>query len=791
MSSQVDVQAEVDVADALPEFADAFPFERFNGMQSAVLPAVLQTDENVVVSAPTASGKTGVAEVAICATLRAGGTALFVAPLRALTNEKEREWERFEDLGYTVTVVTGERDLDPRRARQADILVMTPEKLDSATRKHDSQRYSFVQSVDCCVVDEVHLLDSDRRGSVLEVTVTRLRRLADPRVVALSATMENMDDVAAWLDAPAETTFAFGAAARPVPLDAGVRTYSPGENAFADKYRRLYRALDLAEPHIRDGAGVLAFVASRRDAVEAGRRAGEELVDRGVDCGVRGDVDRHRAARAFDDDRLRETVLDGVAFHHAGLSTGDKARVEDWFRDGDVQLLVSTSTLAWGVNLPARCVVVRDTTYHDPLEGEVDMSGIDLRQMLGRAGRPGFDDHGHAWVITTPDRAAKYRRLLRQGQTIDSRLGDDLAVHLNAEIELGTITSEADARAWWADTFHAVRTGTTESDDNDASRHSQLRQGIETLVERGFVERDGPGGTLSPTPLGRLTSRYYLRLETARAFADLAERGEADTAAILRTVAQAVEFDSVSARAAEEEAIETVLDGRQPDLNPGHRKVLAILKAGMADSTPSALAGDAWAIRRNADRLLAALRGICDRFGAPAAANRVCRVAARLDTGVPPDAVGLTAIDGVGPARAQTIASAGLTSPAAVRSTGTGGLVAAGLGEAVAASIVENAHALPAVTVDWDGVPESIPREERAMHDVTVSSTAGGARVGIALLVNGVEMTTTTTYLGQATVPLGVFGAPVESLEFCVRITFPALPLDPLERTRTVRVDDS
>jgi len=284
------------VEEVLPSFADAFPFAEFNPMQTETLPALLGTDENVVVSAPTASGKTAIAEVAICRTLDAGGTAVFLAPLRALTNEKEREWDRFEELGYEVYVVTGERELHPRKAERADVLVMTPEKADSATRKYDSRRYSFVTDVDCCIIDEVHLLDSDERGSVLEVTISRLRRLCDPRVIALSATMPNVDDVAAWLDAPPEATFSFGEAYRPVPLDASVETYSHGENAFADKYRRLYRALDLTEPHLRDDGQALVFVASRQDTVQAAKKTRDELAERDVPIGARGDYDFHTAA---------------------------------------------------------------------------------------------------------------------------------------------------------------------------------------------------------------------------------------------------------------------------------------------------------------------------------------------------------------------------------------------------------------------------------------------------------------------------------------------------------------
>jgi len=797
VSGQVDAQREVAVADALPDFADAFPFDRFNRVQSATLPALCESDDNVVVSAPTASGKTGVAEVAICETLREDGTALFLAPLRALTNEKEREWERFEDMGYSVYVVTGERDLNPDRAARADVLVMTPEKADSATRKHDSRRYSFVTDVDCVVVDEVHLLDSDRRGSVLEVTIARFRRLCDPRIVALSATMQNVDDVAAWLDAPSETTFSFGDDARPVPLEADVKTYSHGENAFADKYRRLYRALDLAEPHVRDGGQVLTFVASRQDTVQAAEKARDELAERDVDVGARGDYDLHQAAQEIDDDTLRQSVIDGVAFHHAGLSTGDKNRVEEWFREGQIQLLFSTSTLAWGVNLPARCVVIRDTKYHDPLEGEVDMSPLDVLQMLGRAGRPGYDDRGYAWVVCDRSDADKYRRLLRDGKPIESRLADDLEAHLNAEVALGTVESVPDALDWLETTFYWVRArsaaaspGTTGYDSAEAIRE-RVRETIAGLVADGFVEREGD--SLAPTPLGRLASKFYLRLDTARRFADLGERAAdapLDETAVLRAVARADEFDSVNARSDEEDAVDAVLGAAAPDLGPGERKVLAILQSGISGTTPSALKSDAWVIRQNAQRLLSALRAIADRFGGPQAANLVRRVEARVETGLGADAVGLTAIDGVGPRRARTLATAGLSTPADVVDAGTSGLVAAGVSESVADRILANARDLPVIAVDWGDFPDSIASGENDLREVTVRTTAGSARAGVRVSVNGREMTQTASYLGQETVPVGVFGGDATDLTYAVTVTFPDLPLPPVERTRTVRVTE-
>jgi replicative superfamily II helicase len=777
------------VSEVLPGFADIFPFERFNAMQTEALPAILESGENLVACAPTASGKTALAELAICDTLREGGTALFVAPMRALTNEKEREWERFEEMGYSVYVVTGERDLNPRRAKRADVLVMTPEKLDSATRKHDSRRYGFITDVDCCVIDEVHLLDSEKRGSVLEVTVARLRRLCDPRIVALSATMPNIDDVAEWLDAPPETTFDFGEAYRPVELHAGVETYTHGENAFADKYRRLYRALDLVEPHLAEGQA-LVFVSSRQDTVQAAKKARDELAKRDVPVAARGDFEFHEETQRVENDTLRQSILDGVAFHHAGLSKSDKDVVEAWFREGKIRVLFSTSTLAWGVNLPARSVVIRDTKYHDPLEGEVDMSPIDVLQMLGRAGRPEYDDVGYAWVVCDGADADRYRRLLREGKPLESRLAGSLDAHLVAEVALGTVRDVDDVMDWLETTFYYVRAKSKPEEYAYATLRERLRDTLDDLIERGFIDTEELG--LEATPLGSLASKFYLRLPTAARFHEVATGGVTESDA-LEAIARAAEFDSVSARSDERDAIRSVVGKR--DMSPGARKVLAILEASTRGSVPAELESDAWVIRQNALRLLAALHAFAERFGDARDANLIRRIEARVENSVPEDAVGLVAIDGVGAGRAHTLAEAGIESPADVRAAGIEGLTEAGLSEGVAERVHENAGDLPAVEVEWGEFPDAIRRGENDLREVTVRTTAGSARVGVRATVStaskdDVEMTTKDTYLdGELTVPIAVFGTD-DRLEFTVEVTFPDLPLASVRETRTVVVED-
>ncbi|MFB6178847.1 MAG: DEAD/DEAH box helicase [Halorientalis sp.] len=795
MPGRTEYESQTPVRDVLPAYADAFPFESFNRMQSAALSALTEREENVVVSAPTASGKTALAEVAICQALEKDGTALFLAPLRALTNEKESEWERFEDLGYSVYVVTGERDLNPRRAERADILVMTPEKADSATRKHDSPRYGFITDIDTCIIDEVHLLDSDKRGSVLEVTISRLRRLCDPRVVALSATMPNIDDVAEWLDAPAETTFAFGEDYRPVPLEAGVKTYTHGENAFADKYRRLYRAMDLVEPHLREEGQGLVFVSSRQDTVQAAKKARDELAERDIPMGARGDYDFHQDAQELNNETLRQSVLDGVGFHHAGLSKGDKELVEGWFREGTLGLLFSTSTLAWGVNLPARCVVIRDTKLHDPLEGEVDMSPLDVLQMLGRAGRPGYDDQGYAWVVCDRADADKYRRLLRDGKEIESRLAADFDAHLNAEIVLGTVRDLDDVLDWIETTFYAVRARSAPDEyESEGQLRERVSDTLELLVDRGFVEMDDDL-RLSPTQLGRLASKFYLRLDTAREFATLAERAsgqdgpDLDSDAILKAVATAGEFDSASTRRDERDAVRAVLGQFGQDLDPGPRKVLAILQSSMNAATPAELRSDAWIIRQNALRLLAALRSFLDHLAGAPAANLASRVEARIEHGVSADAVELTALDGVGSGRASRLAKQGLRSVADVRETGVEGIMDAGLSEGVAKQVVGSARSLPALEFDWGAFPDTIESGANDMCEVTVSNTADSARAGVRVTVNGHEMTATDSYLGTTTLPVGVFGGDAEELTYTAEVHFPELPLVPVSDSRTVRVE--
>jgi hypothetical protein len=211
----------------------------------------------------------------------------------------------------------------------------------------------------------------------------------------------------------------------------------------------------------------------------------------------------------------------------------------------------------------------------------------------------------------------------------------------------------------------------------------------------------------------------------------------------------------------------------------------------MAGSTPADLRSDAWVIRQNALRLLAALREFLDSFAGPRAANLARRIEARVDHGVSRDAVGLTAVDGVGSRRASRLATAGLRTPADLVAAGVTELTRADLSEGVAERVVESARSLPAIDVDWGAFPETIERGTNTVKQVEVANTGGSARTGIRVTVNGVEMTAKTTYLSDSTrVPVGVFGATDDELTFRVEVSFPDLPLLPVHEERVVRVVD-
>ena len=474
--------------------------------QAEALAPVL-AGESLLLACPTASGKSLVAYLALLRAARQGRTGLYLVPLRALAQEKVEELSKFEELGVKVGISIGDFDLPAEKLEKLDVLVATSEKADGLLRRGSP----WLDRLGVVVADEVHLLRDPDRGPTLEVSLTRLRRnYPDLQIVALSATIANSEDVADWLGAR-HITSEF----RPVPLKLGV--YFDGRITFTDLSVREISSPGEAVPRlvrtvVQEGGQALVFVNSRK--------ASEQLAEALIPTvrGLLAPDDRTRAKAAAaelstisDEEtegirRLSALLPNGVAFHNASLTNPERRVVEHAFRDRALKALVATPTLAAGINLPARRVIVRDTTrYDDRLGLQTPIPVMEVHQMLGRAGRPRFDPVGEALLVArTPEEEVRLldRYLSAPPEPIQSRLAAEpaLRMHLLALVASGAITTDRDLETFFEATFYG-RTLPL----------SELHRHVVTV--RRFLEDHEllvPGEVLRATRFGELTSELYL-----------------------------------------------------------------------------------------------------------------------------------------------------------------------------------------------------------------------------------------------------------------------------------------
>jgi helicase len=467
--------------------------------QVAAVEAGVTEGRRLVAAVPTASGKTFVAALAM---LTAAGPGLYIVPLRALAREK---YETFSEIpGVSVGISTGDFDETASELGENDVVVATSEKVDSAIRNGAE----WIADLACVVVDEVHLVGTEGRGPTLEVTLATLqRRSADVQIVALSATVANPDELADWLDAAlVQSTW------RPVDLRTGV--YADGAVAFDDETDRPVPVDgDEADPTdatealvagaVDDGGQALAFVRSRREAASLAARLAESGFGEAGDVAsdIR-DVDDTETGR-----RLADCVADGVAFHHAGLRSDHRIAVERAFRDRELQAICATPTLAAGVNVPARRVVVRDQRRYTG-SGMEWLPTLEVHQMCGRAGRPHLDPYGEAVLVgDETTRAELWERYVdADPERVDSRLADPNALRTHV---LSVVASAfADSRDGVLDvldaTFYAHGTPARALGD-------VVDTAVTDLVSMEMiVDDDG----LAATDLGSRVSKQYVTPET-------------------------------------------------------------------------------------------------------------------------------------------------------------------------------------------------------------------------------------------------------------------------------------
>ena len=479
--------------------------ELYPPQADAIGPALL--GENLVLAIPTASGKSLVAYLAIIASILRGGKALYIVPLRALASEKYEDLKEFERIGIKVGMSVGDYDSPDPSLEKFDVIVATSERADSLLR----HRINWLQQLTVVVADEVHLINDADRGPTLEVTLAKLRQVnPKAQVLALSATIKNSDQLAKWLEAEHVKSDW-----RPVPLKEGV--YHDRLIHFADRSVQEVKGGEddisgLVGDIMASGGQALVFVSTRRSTEALAKALGQQVKDK------LNEKQRDQLAKIADSlaaaqeeptsmgARLAKSIGNGVAFHNAGLTNAQRAIVEKEFKRGRIAAIVATPTLANGINLPARRVIIRDLNRFDVNFGLSPIPVLEIKQMCGRAGRPKYDKYGEAILfakdIDEIDEIIE-QYFLSEPEAIESKLGSEpaLRMHVLASVATGHVNTEDDLFAFFNRTFFAF-TG------DIYQIHGKIREVLDFLAKEDFITRKD--GFLKATFFGKRTSDLYI-----------------------------------------------------------------------------------------------------------------------------------------------------------------------------------------------------------------------------------------------------------------------------------------
>ncbi|XP_065574248.1 activating signal cointegrator 1 complex subunit 3-like [Artemia franciscana] len=519
-----------------PIYEMLYPFTHFNPIQTQLFHTLYHTDGNVLLGAPTGSGKTIVAEIAIFRVFNEypGSKVVYIAPLKALVRERIEDWKvRLEKkLSKKVVELTGDVTPDARAIASADVIVTTPEKWDGVSRSWQTR--DFVKKVALIIIDEIHLLGEDR-GPVLEVIVSRTNFIAAHtgrtlRIIGLSTAIANARDLADWLNIRQVGLYNFRPSVRPVPLEVHIAGF-PGKH-YCPRMATMNRPAFLAIKQHSPDKPVLIFVSSRRQtrltALDLiGCLAGEENPRQWLHM---QESEMEAVTAGLKDPNLKLTCSFGIGMHHAGLTDKDRRTIEELFVNQKIQILIATSTLAWGVNFPAHLVIIKGTEYYDgKTKRYIDMPITDVLQMMGRAGRPQYDNQGVAVVFVHDIKKHFYKKFLYEPFPVESSLLKVLPEHLNAEVVAGTISSKQDCLDYmtWTYMFRRLLQNPTYYGLDDVNPEN-VNKFLSGIVEKAllvletssciFIGEDNR--TIETTVLGRIASYYYLSHLTVQLFND-------------------------------------------------------------------------------------------------------------------------------------------------------------------------------------------------------------------------------------------------------------------------------
>ena len=669
----------------LPLAASALEFLTEQGIsklfppQEQAVKTGLLDGQNILVSAPTASGKTLIAMLAIMQFLATKqGKIVYLTPLRALASEKFSEFKKMEkiDFGRTIKVAisTGDFDSVDKESENADIIVLTNEKMDSLIR-HGAE---WIDKIGLVVADEVHLIGDSDRGPTLEIILTKLKELQNkPQILALSATITNSEELSEWLGCKLVSS-----EWRPVPLtegvyDGGTILWNNGDSVGIESSIRG-PPIDLCLDTIKNGGQSLVFAETRARSVSLATK-GADAVSKLLSNSEKKELDDASKKLLNDNEHteliktLATLLKKGVGFHHAGLNQGCREIIETQFRNGKIKLLASTPTLAAGVNLPARRVVISKIERYDVKSARnKPISILEYKQLCGRAGRPQYDDFGEA-IIVGNSNAADLIEYYVNGipEPIMSQLADDKALrtHILSHIVSNPGIKNDEILDFFLKTLAGLQT-----------RKNTLKFSIE--IAKKFLLRENlivqKADRFAATEFGKKVAMLYIDPITAIYFKrglEVVSQGKKHTLGFLHLISSSEEFfPKFSLRIKDYETLSVLLENHSSELIEKiseydcSRSLLA-LHSWIRESSEIRLSdnlsiesGDMHRMSETADWLTYCLYELAKLLERADLLEELATLRKRIVYGIKEDLVDLVRIKGIGRVRARKLFDHGIKS---------------------------------------------------------------------------------------------------------------------------------
>ncbi len=730
---------ELDVSDEIAEALDAAGYVVLHPPQAEAVPLALE-GRNLVAAIPTASGKSLIGYIpALKTVLMDHRKVLYIVPLKALASEKKDDFDGFASLGIRTHLSTGDLDSEDRGIENADIIVATSEKADSMIR-HGSR---WIDGVGLIIADEIHMIHEPGRGPTLEVALTKLmRRNPDVQIIALSATVSNPIDLADWLGAELVRSDW-----RPIPLREGV--FLDGEITFDDRSKVEVPAggedvWALVKQTVLSGGQCLVFVNSRRSTEALAVRYSHNMK---AICGSTMS-DQELAALEQESEstsmakKLASCIACGMAFHNAGLTMRQRKFVEKGFKRGDIKCIVATPTLAAGINLPARRVIIRDTTrFENGMNAPISV--MEVKQMCGRAGRPGYDPYGEAVLVAKNLKDSDHLMedyIDHDTERLTSKLFGDkvLRGHILGLIATGDADSEEGIIDFLKSTFY----GATSS-----------LFGVESVVESvvQFLEKEEMvevvDDMLRILPFGKRVSDLYIDPESASILRKAVMKIEKDTDPMLMLIAAAMTPDVMGSypKKSDEARINDVITTYEADLLVDPDELMDYDYEFFASDVKSALMVHDWIeevdeesmtdilgvgpgdIRAKVDMMdwiIYSMNEIAMIFN-PDASRSIKPLMTRIRYGVKEELSALVSFRGVGRSRARILFNRGYATRSDIADAPQETLAAIpGIGPALARSLKEQVgSSKPEALYEQRGSPSE---EEESMLDAMAADYMAG-----------------------------------------------------------------